>query len=197
MSLLDVNDLIVASVPVMDRFAAIEPKPWTRKTLILELIGEIGSLAHLVQYWDGFKRGRPTLSMLADESSDVLFIILRLARAEGIALPQTVAFGKEQHRQATDLVLELSRCAADLLNPASDLASGLVAMLMTLGGLTNLLGVDLAHAHHNEMEIALCYFEASGKYWPRPQLLRYPTATFRLARLLWKKRMNKRMPKDI
>jgi hypothetical protein len=58
------------------------------------------------------------------------------------------------------------------------------------------VGIDLSLAHRREMEIALYIFKASGSHWPRPQPVRYPAATFHLARLLWNKRKRNRLTKD-
>jgi NTP pyrophosphatase (non-canonical NTP hydrolase) len=186
MTLIHVDELMAISIPVMEGFVAVEPRPWTRKTLLLELVGEIGSLAHLVQHWDGFKRGLPAPAHLADECSDVLFITLRLACSEGIPLPQTIEV-QQASDTATGQTLELIVRTANLLEPTCNLATELVGILAALGSLALLLGVDLDQAHRREMEIAQQYFKASGSRWPRPQPLRYPLAVFQLARLLWKK----------
>lgn len=184
------NDLMEMTVPVIERFAAVEPQPWTRRTILLELVGEVGSLAHLIQHWDGYKRGRPNPAKLADECSDVLFLILRLAYSEHIALPPTIERAARSNLSATDQVLELARGAAALQDPGCDLAAELTKMLGTLGCLASCLGLDLRRAHQQEMEIALYFFKASGDRWPKPQPFRYPSATFHLARLLWKRRMS-------
>ena len=192
-----INDLMNISVPVIERFAAIEPQPWTRKAILLELVGEVGSLAHLIQHWDGCKRGRPAPAQLADECSDVLFMILRLAYSEHIFLPHTIGCGQLQDMQATDHVLELSRCAAALQDPGCDSSVELMTMLATLACLSDCLNIDLMQAHQLEMEIALYFFKASGDRWPKPQPLRHPSEAFHLARLLWKKRMSNRKSNDI
>ena len=191
-----IKDLLDISIPVMEGFVAVEPQPWTRKTVLLELVGEIGELAHLVQHWDGYKCGRPGAAQLADECSDVLFLILRLACSENIHLPETIELEAQQAMHASDLTLELSRGAAALQDPDCDPAVTLAGMLTALGYLSGCLGIDLARAHQREMEIALYFFKASGDRWPRPQPFRYPSASFRLARLLWKKRTI-RNPSDI
>src|SRR5512138_37975 len=192
-----INDLMNISVPVIECFVAVEPQPWTRKTILLELIGEIGSLAHLIQHWDGCKRGLPDPSDLADECSDVLFLILRLAYSEHIVLPHMIGCEQFQDIQATDHVLELSRRAAALQDPDCDSSVELMSMLATLACLSDCLGINLMQAHQREMEIALYFFKASGDRWPHPQPLRYPSATLHLVRLLWKRRMGSRKSNDI
>src|SRR5512147_352843 len=152
-----VNDLMQMTLPVIERFMAIEPQPWTRRTILLELVGEVGSLAHLIQHWAGYKRGRPNPAELADECSDVLFLILRLAYSEHIPLPQTIDLVAPQNLPATERVLELSRGAAALQDPGCDPAAELASMLTTLGCLSNCLSLDLRQAHQREMEIAI-YF---------------------------------------
>ena len=192
-----INDLMSISVPVIERFAAVEPQPWTRKAILLELVGEVGSLAHLIQHWDGCKRGQPDPAQLADECSDVLFMILRLAYREHIFLPHTIGCEQFQDMRATDHVLELSRGAAALQDPNCNSSIALMSMLATLACLSDCLGIDLMQAHQREMEIASYFFKASGDRWPKPQPLHHPFEAFHLARLLWKKRMGSRKSNDI
>ena len=196
MSAIAIDELMKISCPVMELFATVEPRPWTRQAILLELVGEIGSLAHLVQHWDGFKRGRPGPAHLEDECSDVLFILLRLAEHDRIHLPQMILLEKEKG-SAADQIMALCRHVSHLQEEGRDAVLVLMAMLTDLGRLADCVGIDLSLAHRREMEIALYYFKASGDLWPSPQPLRHPVATFHLARLLWNKRNRKRITKDI
>jgi NTP pyrophosphatase (non-canonical NTP hydrolase) len=196
MSAIAVDELMKISRPVMELFATVEPLPWTRQAILLELVGEVGSLAHLVQHWEGFKRGRPGPARLEDECSDVLFILLRLAEHDRVALHPMILIEKEEG-SAADQVLALGKHASHLQEEGDDPAFELMAMLTDLGQLADCVGIDLSLAHRREMEIALYYFKASGDRWPRPQLLHHPAATFHLARLLWNKRNRNRITKDI
>jgi hypothetical protein len=196
MSTIAIDELMKMSRPVMDSFATVEPKHWTRQAILLELMGEIGSLAHLVQHWEGFKCGRPGPARLEDECSDVLFLLLRLAEHDRVALPPIILLEKEQG-SAADQLLALGKHASHLQEEAYDAGLVLMAMLTDLGRLADCVGIDLSLAYRREMEIALYYFKASGDHWPRPQPLRHPAATFHLARLLWNKRTRDRIPKDI
>jgi len=195
MSAIAVDELMKISRPVMELFATVEPRQWTRQAILLELVGEVGSLAHLVQHRDGFKCGRPGPAQWEDECSDVLFILLRLVDHDHIPLPQIILLEKEKVN-AADQVLALCRHASHLQAEGCDAAGELLAMLTDLGQLADCVGIDLSLAHRREMEIALYYFKASGSTWPRPQLLRYPAATVHLSRLLWNKRKRKRITKD-
>lgn len=196
MKAIDVDDLLNISRPVMDLFMTVEPRPWTRDAILLELVGEIGSLAHLVQHREGFKRGRPGPAQWEDECSDVLFVLLRLAVHDHISLPRAILL-EDEKVNAMDQILALCSSLTRLQEAGCDPAIELQAMLRDLGRLADYAGIDLSLAYRREMEIALYYFKASGSYWPRPQPLRYPAATFHLSRLLWNKRKRNRSTKDI
>jgi hypothetical protein len=196
MSAIAIDELLKISRPVMELFTTVEPRPWTRQAILLELLGEVGSLAHLVQHWEGFKRGRPGPARLEDECSDVLFLLLRLAEHDRIPLPPMILLEKEKGR-AADQILALGKHASHMQEEGCEAVAVLMAMLTDLGRLADCVGIDLSLAHRREMEIALYYFKASGSHWPRPQPLRHPAATIHLARLLWNKRKRNRTTKDI
>ncbi len=125
----------------------------------------------------------------------MLFLLLRLAEYDHVPLPRTILL-EEGKVHAMEQVLALCRGVSDLREEGCDPAIELPAMLRDLGRLSDCVGIDLALAHRREMEIALYYFKASGGYWPRPQPLRYPAATFHLARLLCNKRKRNRTTSD-
>jgi len=192
---LAVSKLWDMSIPVLDKFAKVESKPWDRKAVVLELLGELGSLAHEIQYWDGYKKRVSHKSKLCDECSDVLLIVIRLAREDNIALPAEIAFDEPASRRATDLVLEMYALFSKLINPDNEnelhTVNSLHAMteiLQTLGSLSLLADFDLFEAHKMEMAIADGFFEASGDDWPKPNIIRHPIKTFRLYRLVKRRR---------
>jgi hypothetical protein len=188
MEKLNITKLLEISIPVMERFAAFELKPWDRKAVLLELLGEIGSLAHCIQYWDGFKIGNFKRSIMNDECSDVLFIIFRLAREDCITLPDEIEISETGNHRATDHVLELYALLSQLLEPDIENAERIMgAMIRILGSLSILLGVDLTESHKLEMKIANEYFDASGEHWPKLNPLLYPIRTFRIYRLIKKR----------
>lgn len=180
MPVLDLARLRAISEPVMDRFAAIEPRPWDRAAILLELAGELGSLAHCVQHWDGFKRGGPDRPQLADECSDVLFVALRLAREDDIDLPAGLVYASVESARATTIMLAMCASLAGLEQSGG--ADVLLSLLGRLASLCDLFGLDLAECHQLEMQIALQHFATCGAKWPKPQPLRHPWATFRLWR---------------
>jgi dCTP diphosphatase len=77
-----------------------EARDWARfhdpKSLALALVGEVGELAELLQ-WLGHEeqaaavREQPLQSRLAEEMSDVLLYLLRLADVVGVELAEAAA----------------------------------------------------------------------------------------------------------
>ena len=193
MSKLDVERLMGISRPAMARFARFEPKRWDRRAILLELVGEVGALAHHVQRWDGFKHGRADMVKLADECSDVMFMLLRLAEADAVTLPRYVEAPHPDGSRAADLMLDLSGCVTRLLQTVGDGRETLVAAMERLATLADLVGIDLAKEHEREMRIAMQYFDAAGDHWPRIRVLRNLRAVLQLWRLM---REKKRWPRQ-
>jgi len=182
MPALDLAGLRAAADPLMGRFAMAEPRRWDRPALLLELAGELGSLAHLVQHLDGFKRGRPEPSRLADECSDVLFIALRLAREDRIQLPDRLDYLPVESARATPTLLAMCVDAAGIQEQGSN--SRLLSLIGRLAALCDLFDIDLVQSHRLEMRIAAEYFAACGPSWPKLKPLRHPWAMWRLWRSL-------------
>lgn len=188
MGTLDLARLAAFSRPVVEGFERVDPKPWDRRALLLELAGEIGSLAHHAQHWDGFKAGVPKRSEVADELADVLFLVLRLAWVEKIELPPEIRVPELKTGRAADLVLEICGTVPRLIEPGPAMAQALISLVQSLGALSELLGLDLAKAHEVEMRIAGQYFRACGGDWPRIRPVRHPRETARLFLALWERR---------
>jgi NTP pyrophosphatase (non-canonical NTP hydrolase) len=189
---LDVERLMDLSRPAMARFARVEPKRWDRRAILLELVGEVGALAHHVQRWDGFKHGRADMVKIADECSDVLFMLLRLAEADAVALPRYVEVAQSDGGRAGDIVLDLEGCVTRLREPAGDGRATLVTAVERLAALADLVGIDLVKEHEREMAIAMLYFDAAGDAWPRIRVPRNLKAVLKLWLLM---REKKRWPR--
>ena len=183
-----VRRLVEMSRACLDHFPRVEPRRWDRTAVVVELVGEVGSLAHQVQRLEGFKAGGADRVMLADECSDVLFIALRLARADALKLPPEVPVDATAPERTGDLVVAMALCLGLLASGPAASTDALVRLIGLVGVLAARAGIDLTEAHRREMEICQGYFAASGARWPRPRRLRHPVATFRLWRLLKAKR---------
>lgn len=190
MAVTNIAHLMEISLSVMDGFSRVEPKPWNRKAVLLELLGELGSLAHCVQQREGFKQGTPSPVKLNDECSDVLFMVFRLAQEDGIELSHEIKLNRREDETVANLMVDICVCLARLVSPLSsyEAAEALHRILRNLAAVADSLGVNLEQAHEREMRIAQQFFEASGNRLPRPQLIRRPLATIRLWRMLWEKR---------
>jgi len=181
---LDLQHLVALSRPVAEGFARVEPRPWDRSAVLLELVGEIGSLAHVVQMLEGFKRGGASTDRLADECCDVIFVALRLAREDGVALPDRLPIPTLDGSRSSALILQMCRDLAAFVE-ASATPEALTRLLGHAAAIAEGAGVDVAAAYEREMAIAAGFFAACGDAWPNPQPLRRPLATLRLWRLLW------------
>jgi len=187
MSLLNAAKLVEISTSVLDKFKLTEKKRWDRKAVVLELIGEIGELAHYVQYWDGYKKGKNGIKKykLCDECSDVLFIIIRLAIEDRINLPDEIEIPGGGSGRGADYILEMSKLFSNLVDESNGNSSQIITkMLELLGSLALALDIDLSAAHKIEMDIADGYFRAAGEGWPKPNLFKHPIETYRLKKLV-------------
>lgn len=191
MTALNIKHLINISYPVMDQFHCFEPKAWDHKAILVELVGEVGSLAHYLQRWDKFKKGSCSKALLGDECSDVLFIVLRLARHAEIELPDQIDIPPLIDAiRGSDLVLEMCNCICELHKPfsCSREKKPFQHIIELLGQVAEMTGIDLLTSFELEMQIAEGFFRASRERWPKPQYLRHPFESLRLWRLLKKRK---------
>ncbi len=186
MTELDLQHLVALTFPVLEGFRRIEPKPWDRQAVLLELLGEIGSLAHAAQQREGFKRGAAPWGKLTDECCDVIFIAIRLACEDGVTLPDRLTVPPAPGRPS-GLILQMNRDLAELSTlpaPREHLLNIIAGAAAVAAG----TGVNLVTAYEREMAVAAGFFSACGEAWPHPRPLRHPLATLRLWRLLWRRR---------
>jgi len=161
MAELDLQHLVALSRPVAEGFARVEPRPWDRTAVLLELVGEIGSLAHVVQMLEGFKRGGASTDRLADECCDVIFVALRLAREDGVALPDRLPIPPVETSRPSALILQMCRDLAAFVE-ASATPEALTRVLGHATAIAEGAGVDVAAAYEREMAIAAGFFDACG-----------------------------------
>lgn len=186
MAELDMRHLTELSLPVFDGFARVEPKPWDRQAVLLELLGELGSLGHVAQRLEGFRRGEALPAKLADECCDVVFIAIRLARDDGVALPERIAVPDVCPDRPSALILSMCRDLA-ALSEAPGAKEHLIGIIGAAAAVAASVGVDFTIAYEREMAVAAGFFAACGDDWPHPQPMRRPLATLRLWRLLWRR----------
>ncbi len=191
---IDISYLQEKCRPVMDQFIKIESKPWDRKAIIVELIGEIGSLAHHVQAFEGFKSKKVSIRSIKDEVSDVLFILLRLTRYDNEVLDDKVSFTiQESHDfHLSCEIVEICKRLPELMTPSEiGVRAEIQSVIASLGKIANSFEFDIHEAFSFEMDIAQAFFEASGNRWPKPQFITRPLKTASLMRLLLKRRLGK------
>lgn len=72
------NWLLQISRPVFDGFVRLEPRKWGATGTVLELSAETGKLARAITIFEGYRHGHKSRHEMADELSDMLFVLCRL-----------------------------------------------------------------------------------------------------------------------
>jgi hypothetical protein len=191
---IDISYLQEKCRPVMDQFIKIESKPWDRQTIIIELIGEIGSLAHQLQGYEGFKSKKPSMHCIKDEVSDVLFILLRLARYDNVELDGKMSFTIQETKDSrlSCEIVEICKQLPELIAPSECQGRAEIqSVIICLGKIAQKMEFDIHEAVSFEMDIAQAFFEASGNKWPKPQCITRPLKTASLMKLLLKRWFSK------
>ena len=191
--ILDIDYIKRISEPVIAGFEAVETKTWDRTALLIELIGEIGSLAHEIQLWEGYKKRKnkkDPSGKLRDECSDILFILIRMGRKENVILPDKIELEEIKPERIASLVLEMITGIARLINEDSGVViSGEMKNLMIkLAQIAFSVNIDLTKAFELEMKIAMQCFIATGNNWPNLQLFYHPLETVKFIRLRSKRK---------
>jgi hypothetical protein len=177
---LNLRRLEALTRPVLSAFEQVEPKLWDRSAVLVELAGEIGSLAHQVQLWDGFKNRRFSRLSAADECSDILFVLIRLAYVDKLLLPVRVeSDNRLECGRGADRMLSLCSLFSKVVTAERAAVHDVVEMIRRLVELSVLLGIDLEKAHEIEMAIAGQYLATVGS-GSRLAVIKHPFLTFRL-----------------
>ncbi len=186
---LNILKLLEISTPIIKKFKKIELKKWDRITLLTEFQCELGSLAHHVQIIDKYKKGKLNFSGIADECSDILFILFRLALEDRILLPHSAKIQTQSEERNADCILKIADYFSMLMK-ASDNGEIYLGIITNIIRIALSANIDIEKAYELEMQIADLYFAACGiNGWPKLKLFKYPISVFKLFILL-KKRKN-------
>lgn len=170
---LDVEYLARISTPVLLGFDRVEPKQWGQQGIVLELMTEIGSLGRALTIWEGYRHGRKSKHQMGDELSDILFVLIKLAREEGVELSTKLETPMINSPVYTHWSL---MCSATHIPSACEEHYGMGGsprikqiireMMSLVGSLAEHYNVDLKHVHEEEMRVASLwqriFFDAKG-----------------------------------
>jgi NTP pyrophosphatase (non-canonical NTP hydrolase) len=106
MKSLTFQELIEKTLEVNRAFAEVEKRPWGAEGSMIELSKQVGDLAKRVMSYEGYyMAGRDDLpeyqtskERIADELSDILFVIIKIADHYGINL-------EEEHMKQLEIAL--------------------------------------------------------------------------------------------
>jgi len=101
------KEIVGESLKVIRAFQQVEKRPWGVEGAVIELSKQVGELAKHIMMFEGYYlAGRDKLpeyqtskAHIADELSDILFIVIRIADHYGIAL-------EEEHLKQLDIALQ-------------------------------------------------------------------------------------------
>lgn len=151
------------SEPVLAGFRQLEQRVWDKSGLFLELETEIGSLGRALTIWENYRHGRKSRHQLADELSDILFVLIRIAK--DYQLPIDSSIRSWQNDAPEELFFRLCNGATRLrlkieLQDNEAIAScrrAIREMLRVIAGLAEHYQLPLEQAHRAEMELALAW----------------------------------------
>ena len=101
------KEIIDESIAVIRAFEKVEKKPWGVEGATIELAKQVGELAkHIMMYEGYYLAGRDEVpeyrtskNHIADELSDIFFMVIRIADYYGISL-------EEEHLKQLDIAMK-------------------------------------------------------------------------------------------
>lgn len=158
--MIDWEWLLKRSRPVFDGFVRLEPKKWGSLGTTLELAAETGKLARAITVFEGYRHGRRSRHDLADELSDILFVLCRFIYDNNLQMsgslpyelfdgPESVIFRMNYSIQK----MYYDLCGGEGL----DLSSHIDGVAAGVRWLAEYYKIDLKLAHEEEMRLASDY----------------------------------------
>lgn len=139
------------SQDVFQRFHLIEPRPWDNKILLIELGAEIGSLAHAVLNAEGYKVKKPDIGAIKNETSDVLFVLLRISAENSLSI-QREKLHACPPLSTEDIILKIIRLNGEFVC-SRDWTYKIVEMIILLEQLADLYKFSLEEAYLHELKL--------------------------------------------
>jgi NTP pyrophosphatase (non-canonical NTP hydrolase) len=86
---MQISDMVERTREVTALFDEVVPRTWGIEAMMVELVGEVGTLADEIMLQEGYRRTRSADRLrLEDEVVDVLFMLVRVADYYGIDLDE-------------------------------------------------------------------------------------------------------------
>lgn len=171
--IIEMDTLWHMSLPVLSGFERIEPRPWGLKGIFLELMTEIGSLGRVITKWENYRFGKKSRHDMADELSDILFVLIKLVKEAEIFLPERlhveiITSPEDSFFRLMGLALKLYCAKDEKQEVLKEYYLPIVCdMISLVGGVAKNYGIDLETAHEEEMRLATLwqrtFFNKKGK----------------------------------
>lgn len=171
--IIEIDILWRISLPVLSGFEKIEPRPWGLQGIFLELMTEIGSLGRVITKWENYRFGKKSRHDMADELSDILFVLIKLVKEANIVLPErlpveVVTSPENSFFQLMGFAVKLYCAKYEKPQDLKEYYFPIVCdMISLVGGVAKYYGIDLETAHEEEMRLATLwqrtFFNKKGK----------------------------------
>lgn len=162
--------LLKTSRPVFDGFVKMETKKWEFAGTILELLAETGKLGRAITIFEGYRQGKKSRHDLADELSDILFVLCRFSYAGYIELTGRLLTGYADSSEEAyfRICLEASLLNKDYNQRKFHEALTSVQTIASLVvWLANRYGINLELVHLEEMANAAAFqqlfYDSTGR----------------------------------
>jgi len=156
--MIDVPKLIAMSVPVLKGFKRIEPRDWGLDGTFLELMTEIGSLGRNLTIWENYRHGHRSRHNMADELSDILFVLVKLTVNMDIKCsrlePRKIESPETAFFMLAELALTLRKEMGAESADTQVIRRHIEEMISLIGGFVDYYAISLEEAHQEEMRFA-------------------------------------------
>jgi len=151
--------LIEISLPVLEGFKRIEPRQWSLDGTFLELNTEIGALGRVLTIWENYRHGRKSRHNLADELSDIFFVLVKIIQETNTAtsdsLPaKRIQLVEQEFFRLLELAAELRYETSKKIPNTGSVRKKIEEMFSIIGGLAVYYHISLEKAHEEEMRFA-------------------------------------------
>ena len=164
-----INEL---SLPVLQGFRGLEPRTWGCRGTILELITEIGCLGRAITILEKYRYGKKSIHDIADEMSDVLFVIIRVLEDTGVSLKKDIVESEKiacPEDAIFDMLCWALKIKSEWIQGCADkelIRHCAEKIIAGLSGLADRYNIFLEVAHRHEMDFAALWqkiFFCNGK----------------------------------
>jgi NTP pyrophosphatase (non-canonical NTP hydrolase) len=110
---MQISDMVERTRKVTTLFDEVVPRTWGIEAMMVELVGEVGTLADEIMLQEGYRATRKADPLrLEDELTDVLFMLVRVADYYHIDLERAYVTMLEMTEAKLHKVIERNRSSA-------------------------------------------------------------------------------------